>query len=273
MIFVSLLFSLFWPEDFYPAMKWLLAKAAWIYQNGHQLPSQPSYPSLFSSLRRWRYRNQMRSVFSYHRHDILDQRTCLIFQFPVQYVNRVLPKSDLVCILRASRPWKGFALKFFLNSPYLIFSGQQHNLQLSLTLEIARWTLAGFFGVSPFVAIEKDESAWGFVLISCQTRHTFARSFILLSSLWLAGEIETRQVVTPGVKMRWRGRQSTTPRIRAGGFSFSRGFAARARRSCSPLVRSARQNRHATQAKRKDARDAIRWISSDNPAKIFHNYT
>ena len=28
--------------------------------------------------------------------------------------------------------------EFFFNSPYLIFSGQQHNLQLSLTLEIAR---------------------------------------------------------------------------------------------------------------------------------------
>ena len=139
--------------------------------------------------------------------------------------------------------------EFFLNSPYLIFSGQQHNLQLSLTLEIARWTLAGFFGVSPFVAIEEDERAWGFVLISCQTRHTFARSFILLSSLWLAGEIETRQVVTPGVKMRWRGRQSKTPRIRAGGFSFSRGFAARyralrarisrLRRSCARLDKTA----------------------------------
>ena len=124
--------------------------------------------------------------------------------------------------------------EFFLNSPYLIFSGQQHNLQLSLTLEIARWTLAGFFGVSPFLAIEKDERAWGFVLISCQTRHTFARSFILLSSLWLAGEIETRQVVTPGVKMRWRGRQSKTPRIRAGGFSFSRGFPAHAPGSTKP---------------------------------------
>ena len=25
--------------------------------------------------------------------------------------------------------------------------------------------------------------------------------------------------------------------------------------------------------KKKEARDAIRWILSDNPAKIFHNYT
>lgn len=49
MIFVQLLFSLFCLEDFNLAMKLFLAKAAWIYQNGHQLSSQPSYPSLFPS--------------------------------------------------------------------------------------------------------------------------------------------------------------------------------------------------------------------------------
>ena len=137
----------------------------------------------------------------------------------------------------------------FLNSPYLIFSGQQHNLQLSSMLIIAHWTLTDYFGVSPFIAIEKDKRAWGLVLISCQTCHTFTRRFILLSSLWLAVEIETRQVVTLGFKMRWWGWQSKTPRMRAGGFYFSLGCAACScalyawilwlRRFCSQLDKTA----------------------------------
>ena len=89
----------------------------------------------------------------------------------------------------------------------------------------------------------------GLVLISCQTRHTFTWGFILLSSLWLAVEIETRQVVTLGFKMRWWGWQSKTPRIRAGGFYFSHGCAACSctlcarilwlRCSCTQLVKTA----------------------------------
>ena len=55
----------------------------------------------------------------------------------------------------------------------------------------------------------------------------------------------------------WRRRQLKRPRIRTGGFYFSRRFAARSRAlrarisrpsSALPLVRPARQNRHATQA-------------------------
>ena len=56
--------------------------------------------------------------------------------------------------------------------------------------------------------------------------------------------------------MSCRGRQLKRPGIRTGGFYFSRGFAARSRAlrarisrpAVSPLVRPARQNRHATQA-------------------------
>ena len=70
---------------------------------------------------------------------------------------------------------------------------------------------------------------------------------IRLSTLyfWLAGKTETKQVV----KMSWRGRQLKRPGIRAGGFYFSRGFAARSRalraricrlrRSCARLDKTA----------------------------------
>ena len=73
---------------------------------------------------------------------------------------------------------------------------------------------------------------------------------------WLAGKTETKQVVNRIVQMSRRGWQLKRPRIRAGGFylffsrlrgSFSR--ASRANFAATPLVRPARQNRHATHAK------------------------
>ena len=60
------------------------------------------------------------------------------------------------------------------------------------------------------------------------------------------------------------------PRIRAGGFYFSRGFAARSRAlrarisllRRSPLLRPARQNRHATQAKQWKKERKFRFTAS-----------
>ena len=67
--------------------------------------------------------------------------------------------------------------------------------------------------------------------------------------------------------MSWRGRQMKRPRIRAGGFYFSRGFAARSRAlraRISPLLRPARQNRHATQAKARQTNDPAIWSGYRN---------
>ena len=74
---------------------------------------------------------------------------------------------------------------------------------------------------------------------------------IRLSTLyfWLAGKTETKQVVNRMSKWVEGGRQLKRPRIRAGGFYFSRGFAARSRalrariselrRSCTRLDKTA----------------------------------
>ena len=63
----------------------------------------------------------------------------------------------------------------------------------------------------------------------------------------------------------------TRPRIRAGGFYFSRGFAARSRASranfaAAPLLRPARQNRHATQAKKYVSRKPWSGVRHSNKA-------
>ena len=68
----------------------------------------------------------------------------------------------------------------------------------------------------------------------------FASFFFVfsLSTLYilLAGKTETKQVVKNDVKMSWRWWQLKRPRIRAGGFYFSRGFARFARGfAASPL--------------------------------------
>ena len=72
---------------------------------------------------------------------------------------------------------------------------------------------------------------------------------------WLAGEIETKQVVIRMSKWVEGGRQLQRPRIRAGAFYFSRTFAAQ---YC------AQQNRHATQA-------SLTWACSSEFVK-FWNY-
>ena len=124
--------------------------------------------------------------------------------------------------------------------PYLIFSGQQHNLQLLLTLEIARWTLAGFFGVSPFAAIEKDERAWGlFWFLTKRATLSFEVSYYYQAYDWL-GKLKPDKL-SPRVSKWGEGGGSQKP-LESGQAVFI--FLA-----ASPLVRPARQNRRATQAR------------------------
>ena len=251
MIFVQLLFSLSWLEDFYLVMKWLLAKAAWIYQNGHQLPSQPSYPSLFSSLRRWRYRAQMRSVFSYYRHDILDQRTCLIVKFPVQCVNRALPKSDLVCILRASTAWNGFAFKYdFLNSPYLIFTQSTIIIDAcNCPLNIGRL----FQGIALRSHRKRQKSMWTCFDFLPNTPHFHAKFHITIKPMIGCGNWNQTSC-HPGFQNEVMGvavKNPSNPGRRFLLFSWLCRLFLHALRTnfvASLLVHPARQKRHATQA-------------------------
>ena len=113
----------------------------------------------------------------------------------------------------------------FLKSPYLILSGQQQSLQLSLTLAVGcSPALTCFFGVSPFDAIETPHRR--FVLIS---RWLFPALFA--GHLFFAPSTKFHITI---YLLQIRGRKPKKQPIRAGGISASppqatRGCAARCR--------------------------------------------